>query len=38
MAYQPRAAIVRFVRGIGLQQNSKFGLDGLLNQPLSAGS
>ena len=38
VADQPRPAIVRFVRGISLQQNRKLGLNRLLNQPLRAGS
>ena len=38
VADQPSATIVRFIRGIGLRQNRKFGLNRLLNRPLRAGS
>jgi len=34
MAHQPRAAIVSFIPSMCLQQNSKFRLNRVLNQPL----
>tara|TARA_R110002110_G_scaffold21167_14_gene84492 strand:- start:2294 stop:2545 length:252 start_codon:yes stop_codon:yes gene_type:complete len=38
VTYQSCAAVVRFLRRIALQQNSKVGFNRLLNQTLRAGS
>jgi hypothetical protein len=38
VAHQPSAAIIRFLRCIGLQQNGKFGLNRLLDQSLRTRS